>query len=73
MANASAIGLSWPRVLLGGELAFYSLLALSCGLKSGFLVRQSVGVGPLTLGLDALRRLIAPALLEAVPNDRWLL
>ncbi|MBE9111727.1 CPBP family intramembrane metalloprotease [Nodosilinea sp. LEGE 07298] len=81
-------GLTWPMGLLGlGALALYGLLALPFGLKSKFLVRQNAVASPLSLGLDALRRLIAPALVEetvfrvmllphpmaGLPSDRWLL
>ncbi|MBD2233892.1 CPBP family glutamic-type intramembrane protease [Phormidium tenue] len=88
LADASATGLSWPLGLLGlGAIALYGLIALPFGLKNGFLVRQNAAATPLGLGLDALRRFIAPALLEetifrvmllphpveGVPGDRWLL
>ncbi|MGB6016774.1 MAG: CPBP family glutamic-type intramembrane protease [Nodosilinea sp.] len=88
LADAFATGLSWPMGLLGlGAIALFGLVALPLGLKSKFLVRQSAVASPLSLGLDALRRLIAPALveetvfrvmllphpLEEVPGDRWLL
>ncbi len=88
LADAFATGLSWPMGLLGlGAIALYGLVAIPLGLKSGFLVRRNAVASPLSLGLDALRRLIAPALLEetifrvmllphpneGVPGDRWLL
>lgn len=88
LVDAFATGLSWPLGLLGlGAIALYGLIAIPFGLKSGFLVRQKAVVNPLSLGLDALRRFVAPALLEetifrvmllphpmeGVPSDRWLL
>ncbi|WP_017300762.1 type II CAAX prenyl endopeptidase Rce1 family protein [Nodosilinea nodulosa] len=88
LAEAWATGLTWPMGLQGlAGLVLYGLVALPLGLKSGFLVRQNAIAGPLELGLDALRRCIAPALVEeavfrvmllphpseAVPGDRWLL
>ena len=74
--------------LLGlAAIALYGLVALPLGFWTGFLVRQSVVPNPLTLGLDLLRRFIAPALVEetifrvvllphpteGVPEGRWLL
>ncbi|HZG40264.1 MAG TPA: CPBP family glutamic-type intramembrane protease [Nodosilinea sp.] len=88
LADAFATGLSWHLGLLGlGAIALYGLVAIPYGLKNGFLVRQNAVANPLSLGLDALRRLIAPALLEetifrvmllphpneGVPSDGWLL
>ncbi|MFQ4139512.1 type II CAAX prenyl endopeptidase Rce1 family protein [Nodosilinea sp. PGN35] len=88
LADAFATGLSWPMALLGlGGLGLYALVALPFGLGNGFLIRQSPGLGVPALGLDALRRLVAPALaeetvfrvmllphpVEGVPGDRWLL
>ncbi|PSR15824.1 CPBP family intramembrane metalloprotease domain-containing protein, partial [filamentous cyanobacterium CCP3] len=65
LAEAFAAGLSWSMGLLGlGAIALYGLLALPAGLWTGFLVRQSVALSPLDLGLDMLRRFIAPALVE---------
>lgn len=88
LVDAFATGLSWPLGLLGlGAIALYGLIAIPFGLKSGFLVQQNAVVNPLSWGLDALRRFVAPALLEeaifrvmllphpveGVPGDRWLL
>lgn len=88
LADAFATGLSWPMGLLGlGAIALYGLAALPFGLRTGFLVRQRAIASPLSLGLDMLRRLIAPALVEetifrvmllphrseGVPEARWLL
>ncbi|MBE9157163.1 CPBP family intramembrane metalloprotease [Nodosilinea sp. LEGE 06152] len=88
LLSAFATGLSWPMGLLGlGAIALYGLVALPIGLRTGFLVRQRAAVSPLSLGLDMLRRLIAPALVEetifrvlllphpaeGVSEARWLL
>lgn len=88
LADAVATGLSWPMGLLWlVMLALYSLVALPFGLRNKFLVRQRAGLAPVGFGLDALRRFVAPALLEetifrvmllphpveGVPGDRWLL
>ncbi|MGG6240730.1 CPBP family glutamic-type intramembrane protease [Nodosilinea sp. AN01ver1] len=65
LTEAFATGLSWPMGLLGlAAIALYSLIALPVGLWTEFLVRQSVVSGRLSLGWDALRRFIAPALVE---------
>ncbi|PSN77442.1 CPBP family intramembrane metalloprotease domain-containing protein, partial [filamentous cyanobacterium CCP4] len=88
LTEAFAAGLSWPMGLLGlAAIALYGLVALPVGLWTGFLVCQSVVPSPLNLGLDMLRRFIAPALVEetifrvmllphpaeGVPEGRWLL
>ncbi|MBD2112958.1 MULTISPECIES: CPBP family glutamic-type intramembrane protease [Cyanophyceae] len=88
LADAFATGLSWPMGLLGlVMLSLYGLVALPFGLRNRFLVRQQAASSPMGFALDALRRFIAPALLEetifrvmllphpveGVPGDRWLL